>query len=96
MTASGWLRKRRILSFVIFFCALSAFTADVFDLCKELDILSCPDDGMDDNVKAGVINSATIEPEPIRMLCSVQPQASVEVSSMHRLPSGFRAPPSFS
>jgi hypothetical protein len=94
MTASDWRRKRKILSLVILFCTLSAFTVDVFDLREELGILSYPDSGMDDNITTGVINSVAIEPEPIRMACSVQPEASVEVASIDRLSNGFRAPPS--
>jgi hypothetical protein len=96
MTASDWRRKRKILSLVILFCTLFAFTADVFDLREELELLSFPDSSMDHSVTAGVIDSVAIEPEPIRMVCSLQPEASVEVSSIDRLSNGFRAPPSLS
>jgi hypothetical protein len=96
MTASDWRRKRRILPFVILFCTLSAFTADIFDFREELELFSCPDSGTDHDVIAGVMSSVAIEPELICLFYSAQPAAFVEVSSMHRFANGFRAPPSLS
>jgi hypothetical protein len=96
MTVSDWRRKRKILPLVVLFCTLSAFAADVSDLREELEILSCPDSGMGDNITAGAITSVAVEPEPNRMVCPVQSEASVEVASVDRLANGFRAPPSLS
>jgi hypothetical protein len=98
MITSNWRGKRKIFSLVaiIFFCTLSVFTADVSDLREELELISCPDSGMDHNLTAGVVNGVAVEPELICMVCSHQSEASVQVVSMGRLSKDFRAPPSFS
>lgn len=96
MTVTDWRRKRRILSLVVLFCTLAAFAVNVFDVREDLELLSCPDNGMDHNVMACVMNSVAVEPVLLRTLCSVQPDASVEVASVDRSSNDFRAPPSLS
>jgi hypothetical protein len=93
MTASASLHKRKTLLLVILFIAFSAFTADILDLREELCMLSCPYSSLDNNVTSGIINNFTFETEPIPILCSVDWKSSVEISFLHLLPYGFRAPP---
>ncbi len=95
MTTFDLFCKRKFLLFV-FFVVFSAFTADIFDLREELNILPSPYTDMDNNVTAGMIDSAAVESEPICTWCSVQRKKSLEVSSMYPFPYGFRAPPSLS
>jgi hypothetical protein len=94
MTASDSLGKRRFLLLLVAFIVLSAFTADVFDLREELNILPCLYTDIDNNVAAGMINSVAVEPEPVCTLRPVQRQKSLAVSSLYHVPCGFRAPPS--
>jgi hypothetical protein len=94
MMASDLFRKRKILFLAFLFLAFSAFTADILDLREELLILSCPYSSLDSNVTTGVVSDFTFAPEPILQLLPVQRKASVQISFMHLLPCGFRAPPS--
>jgi hypothetical protein len=94
MIASDLFRKRKILFFAALFLAFSAFTADILDLREELLILSSPYSSLDNNVTTGVVSDFTFTPEPLLQLLSVQRKSSVEISFMHLLPCGFRAPPS--
>jgi hypothetical protein len=94
MVASDLFHKRKILFIAVLFLAFSAFTADVLDLREELLIISSPYSSLDNNVTTGVVSDFTFAPAPILQLLSVQWKASVEISFMHLLPCGFRAPPS--
>jgi hypothetical protein len=96
MTASASLHKRKTLLFVILFIAFSAFTADILDLREELYLLSCPYGSLDDNVSTGLTSNQTFEPEQIITLPSIQKKAWVNISFLHLLPCGYRAPPSWS
>jgi hypothetical protein len=93
MTASASLHKRETLFLVVLFIAFSAFTADVLDLREELHILSCPGSSLDNNVTTGITSTVDFVPETVVLFCSVHPQLSVEISFLHLLPYGFRAPP---
>ncbi len=96
MIASDQFRKRKLLFLAVLFLAFSAFTADILDLREELLILSCPYSSLDNNVTTGVVTDSVSAPEPILRLLSVQRKESVQISFMHLLPCGFRAPPSLS
>ena len=96
MTASASLHKRKTLFFVILFVAFSAFTADVIDLREELHILSCPYSSLDNNVTTGIISNVDFVLEPVVLFCSIHRKLSVEISFLHLLPYGYRAPPSWS
>jgi hypothetical protein len=95
MTA-GSLHKRKTLLLVILFIALSAFTADVLDLREDLQIISCPYSSLDNNITTGITNNVDFVLEPVVLSCSVHRKSSVEISFLHLLPYGFRAPPSWS
>jgi hypothetical protein len=96
MAASASLHKRKTLLLVILFIAFSAFTADILDLREELYILSCPYSILDNNVSTGLTSNHPFELEHIITLSSVQREAAVDISFMHLLPYGYRAPPSWS
>ena len=94
MTASASFHKRKTLFLVILFVAFSTFTADILDLREELHILSCPSSSLDSNVTTGITSNVDFVPEPVVLFCSVHQKSSVEISFLHLLPYGFRAPPS--
>lgn len=94
MIPSDLFRKRKILFFAALLLAFSAFTADILDLREELLILSSPSGGPDDNVTTGVVTDSILAPEPVLHFLSAQKNSSVEISFIHLLPFGFRAPPS--
>jgi len=96
MTASASLHKRKTLLLVILFIAFSAFTADIVDLREELCILSCPYSSLDNNVSTGITSTVNFALEPVVLFYSVHRKLSVEISFLHLLPYGFRAPPSWS
>lgn len=96
MTASASLHKRKTLLLVILFIAFSAFTADILDLREELRILSCPYSSLDNNISTGLTSNQTFELEQIITLPSIQGKAAVNISFLHLLPCGYRAPPSWS
>ena len=94
MTALASLHKKKTLLFVILFIAFSIFTADILDLREELQILSCSYNRLGNNVTTGITSTADFAPEPLVLFCSIHRKASVEISFLHLLPYGFRAPPS--
>jgi hypothetical protein len=94
MTASASLHKRKTLFLVILLIVFSAFTADILDLREELHILSCPYSSLDNNVTSGITSSSDYVLEPVVLFCSIHRKLSVEISFLHLLPYGFRAPPS--
>ena len=96
MTASASLHKRKTLFLVILFVAFTAFTADILDLREELHIISCPYSSLDNNVTTGITSTIDFVLKPVVLFCSVHPKLSVEISFLHLLPFGFRAPPSWS
>jgi hypothetical protein len=96
MTASASLHKRKTLFLVILFIAFSAFTVDILDLREELHILSNPYSSLDNNVTTGITSTDDFALESVVQLCSVHQELSVEISFLHLLPYGFRAPPSWS
>jgi hypothetical protein len=93
MKAAWMLHKRRMLFLVILFAAGAAFTADILDLRDELRFVTCPYSSLDSNITAGVACLFAITPAPVITSSPVQGKTSVEVSFIHLLPYGFRAPP---
>jgi hypothetical protein len=96
MTASAWLHKNKALFFIGFVIVFATFTPDILDLREELHILSCPYNSLDNNVSTGLTSTFVIEPEGVPIVCTIQQNTSVEISFLHLLPHGFRAPPSWS
>ena len=94
MVASDRFRKRKFLFLAVLFLAFSTFTADILDLREELLIPSGPWSSLDDNITTGVASDFVSAPEPMLQLLAIQPKESVQISFMHLLPCGFRAPPS--
>ena len=94
MTASASLHKRKTLFLVILFIAFPTFTADILDLREELHILSCPGSSLDNNVTTGITSNVGFVLEQVELFCSVHRESSIEISFLHLLPYGFRAPPS--
>jgi hypothetical protein len=94
MTASDSFSKRKFLLLLVVFIAFSAFTADIFDLREELNILPCPYIYIDNDVAAGVVSGVAVEPERLCTLRPVQRKKSPDVSSPYHALCGFRAPPS--
>jgi hypothetical protein len=99
MTASASLHKRKTLLLVILFIAFTAFTADILDLREDLHIISCPYcpySSLDNNITTGITSNVDFVLESVVLFCSVHWKSSVEISFLHLLPFGFRAPPSWS
>jgi hypothetical protein len=96
MTASALLHKRKTLLLVILFVAFPAFTANIVDLREELRIIPNPYSSLDNNITTGITNNFTFEMELIPILCFIHGESSVEISFLHLLPYGFRAPPAWS
>jgi hypothetical protein len=96
MTASASLHKRKTLFLVILFIAFSAFTADILDLREELHILSYPNSSLDNNITTGIVSITDFALKSVVLLFSFRQESSVEISFLHLLPYGFRAPPSWS
>jgi hypothetical protein len=94
MTNFARLRKRRLFCLAILFITSSIFTADIFDLREELQILSCPCDSLDDNITTGMTDRFLFDPAPILTLSPIQRISSIVVSFSHLAACGFRAPPS--
>jgi hypothetical protein len=93
MTSWGTFQQRKSLFLTILFVAFFTFTADILDLREELNILSCPDSSLDNNITTGIISTASFDPEPIYIVFSHKKKESVKISFIHLLPYGFRAPP---
>jgi hypothetical protein len=94
MTHFAWLRKRRLFCLAILFITFSIFTADIFDLREELQILSCPYNSLDNNITTGMTDTFLFDPAPILTLAPIRWTSSVVVSFSHLPACGFRAPPS--
>lgn len=94
MTHFAWLRKRRLFCLAIFFITFSIFTADIFDLREELQILSCQYNSLDNNITTGMTDTFFFNPAPILTLSPIHWISSVVVSSSHLPACCFRAPPS--
>jgi hypothetical protein len=95
MRASASLHKRQTLLFIALFITFSAFTTDVIDLREELCFLSSPYGSLDSSVSNGIISQMSVLPEPTILLSSVKEKTSLEISFLHLLSYGFRAPPSY-
>jgi hypothetical protein len=93
MTASDLYQKRKHLFLGVLFVAFFAFTADILDLREELRILSCPYSCLDSNVTTGLISDDVFNPGPVLITISGKRKTSVNISFIHLLPCGFRAPP---
>jgi hypothetical protein len=93
MTASASLHKEKTLLLVILFIVFSAFTADILDAREELHILSCPGSSLDNNVTTGITSNVDFVLGPVVLFFSLHRNLSVEISFLHLLPYGFRAPP---
>jgi hypothetical protein len=96
MMASSFLHKRNALFCVVLLIVFFAFTADILDLREELQLLPCPYSYLDNNITTGITSYFTFEAEPILILCSAHQKSSIEISFLHLLPYGYRAPPSWS
>jgi hypothetical protein len=95
MLASSLLQKKKVLFFVLLFIAFTAFALDILDLREELHLLSCPYSSLDNNVTTGIASDFTVMTEPVLILRSIHQKSSVEISFLHLLPYGFRAPPTW-
>ncbi len=87
------LHTRKIFHFLILFIAFSAFTADIFDLREELQILSSPSNSLDNNITTGMTDPFVFDPAPILTLSPIHWKLSVSFSSLNLPSCGFRAPP---
>jgi len=88
------LHKRKLFCFAILFITVSIFTADIFDLREELQILSCPyNNSLDNNITTGITDHFAFDPAPILMLSPVHCNSSVAIAFSHLPSCGFRAPP---
>ena len=86
--------KQKIFCFVIFFLVFSSFTADIFDLREELQILSYSYNSLDDNITTGsMTDHFAFDPAQILTLSPVHCKSSVVIAFSHLPPCGFRAPP---
>ena len=85
--------NRKLFCFVILFITFSIFTADIFDLREELQILSYSYNSLDDNITTGMTDHFAFDPAPILTLSPVHWKSSVVVSFSHLPACGFRAPP---
>ena len=92
MKASYLLHKRKIL-FVVLLIAFSALTVDIMDLREELQFRAVPYSGIDNDITTAIISNASFKMEPVLFWCFVHQKSSVEISFIHLLPYGFRAPP---
>lgn len=92
MTPRG-ARKGKTLLLVVCVIALAAFTADILDVREELYLLSCPNGGLDDDVSSGVIARHRIEPERLLWVPLGCRTARADITFLHLLPCGYRAPP---
>lgn len=93
MIASDLFQKRKLLFYGVLFAVLFTFVFDILDLREELQILSCPYSYLDSNVTTSIISDDTFNPRPILIMASGKKKASVDISFIHLLPYGFRAPP---
>jgi hypothetical protein len=89
------LRTGKKFCFLILVIAISAFTADIFDLREELQIISCPSNSLDDNITTGMTDQFVFDPAPILTLSPIHRQSSIVASFAHLPSCGFRAPPFF-
>ncbi len=96
MTASSLLHKRKALFCVVLLIVLFVFTADILDLREDIHLLSYPCSSLDNNITTGITSHSTFETETILILFSAQQKSSIEITFLHLLPYGFRAPPSWS
>jgi len=87
------LHKRKAFFFALLFLVASVFTADVIDLREELRILSYPYSYLDNNVTTGIVSDTPLDTAPFFFLRAVDRTSSVDISFLHLLPYGFRAPP---
>jgi len=87
------LRTRKIFCLIILTIALSAFTADIFDLREELQIISCPYNSIDNDITTGMTDELGFAPAPFLRLSSVHQKSSVVIAFAHLPACGFRAPP---
>ncbi len=93
MTHLASYHKRKLFCFLVFFIALSSFTADICDLREELQILSCLYNSLDNNITAGMTDQIVFDAAPTLTLSPVHGASTIAVASPHILPCGFRAPP---
>ena len=94
MTAAALLHKRRKLFFIVLCVAFSAFVVDIVDLREELQIIPCPYSSLDNNVTTAITTAYSFNPEQTFTFYSVQCESSANISFLHLLTYGFRAPPS--
>ncbi len=78
---------------IILTIALSAFTADIFDLREELQILSCPYNSLDNDITTGMTDQFVFDPAPFLTLSPIHWRSSVVIAFAHLPSCGFRAPP---
>jgi hypothetical protein len=93
MTPFASLRKRKLFCLVILFITLSIFTADIFDLREELQILTYSCNGLDNNITTGITDHFVFDPTPAFTLSPIHLKSLVAISFVHLPSCGFRAPP---
>jgi hypothetical protein len=93
MTHFASLRKRKLFCLAILFITFSIFTADIFDLREELQILSYPYNSIDNNITTGMTDHFVFDPAPLLTPSPVHWTPSVISSSSHLPSCSFRAPP---
>ena len=86
--------KQKIFCFVIFFLVFSSFTADIFDLREELQILFYSYNSLDNDITSGsMTDQFAFDAAPFLTLSPVHCRSSVVIAFSHLPPCGFRAPP---
>jgi hypothetical protein len=93
MSAFATLYRRKSLFLFVFVAVFFTFTADVVDLREELRIISCAGNALDNSVATGLILPVGFNPGPLPALYAVDRTSSFEISFLHLMPCGLRAPP---
>lgn len=96
MISSALFNKRKTVFWVIMLIVFSAFAADIIDLREDIRLLPTPYSSLDNNVTTGITDNVDFKLTPVILARSVYSESSVEISFLHLLPCGFRAPPSWS
>jgi hypothetical protein len=90
------LHTKKIFCSLILLIAFTAFTADIFDLREELQIISSPYNSLDNNITTGMTDQFVFDPARILTLSPIHWASSVAIAFAHLPSCGFRAPPFFS
>jgi hypothetical protein len=96
MALQALLNKKKKLFWVIALIVFSAFAADIIDLREDIRMLPTPYSSLDNSVMTGITDTVDLAPTPLMLSGPVFSRSSVNISFLHLLPFGFRAPPSWS